>query len=136
MSPDHISPVTSPDSSKTVSILTVTHIFYIVQRKAYRNLDLSVKYHLILCFSFQFPHDSDTSGGSFLADLMEEDEYECDDDDIYLTSPISQLPLHSTLSDSQFLENFQYSSQLYHEDKEVMPYSSNVANLHADLYIH
>lgn len=82
MSPDHISPVTSPDSSKT------------------------------------FPHDSDTSGGSFLADLMEEDEYECDDDDIYLTSPISQLPLHSTLSDSQFLENFQYSSQLYHEDKE------------------
>uniref|UniRef100_K1P8D7 Coiled-coil domain-containing protein 64-like protein n=1 Tax=Magallana gigas TaxID=29159 RepID=K1P8D7_MAGGI len=84
MSPDHISPVTSPDSSKT------------------------------------FLHDSDTSGGSFLADLMEEDEYECDDDDIYLTSPISQLPLHSTLSDSQFLENFQYSSQLYHEDKEVM----------------
>lgn len=55
---------------------------------------------------------------------MEEDEYECDDDDIYLTSPISQLPLHSTLSDSQFLENFQYSSQLYHEDKEVMSYGS------------
>lgn len=95
-----------------------------------------MKYHLILYFSLQFPHDSDTSGGSFLADLMEEDEYECDDDDIYLTSPISQLPLHSTLSDSQFLENFQYSSQLYHEDKEVMPYSSNVANLHADLYIY
>lgn len=94
-----------------------------------------MKYHLILYFSLQFPHDSDTSGGSFLADLMEEDEYECDDDDIYLTSPISQLPLHSTLSDSQFLENFQYSSQLYHEDKEVMSYSSNVANLHADLYI-
>ena len=51
-------------------------------------------------------------------DLMEEDEYECDDD-IYLTSPIAQLPLHSTLSDSQFLENYQYSSQHYHEDKEV-----------------
>ncbi|XP_078335899.1 BICD family-like cargo adapter 1 isoform X4 [Crassostrea virginica] len=81
MSPDHISPVTSPDSSKA------------------------------------FPVDSDTSGGSFLMDLMEEDEYECDDD-IYLTSPIAQLPLHSTLSDSQFLENYQYSSQHYHEDKE------------------
>ena len=69
-------------------------------------------------FFVQFPVDSDTSGGSFLMDLMEEDEYECDDD-IYLTSPIAQLPLHSTLSDSQFLENYQYSSQHYHEDKEV-----------------
>ncbi|XP_048767628.2 bicaudal D-related protein homolog isoform X3 [Ostrea edulis] len=81
MSPDHISPLTSPESSKT------------------------------------FPLDSDTSGGSFLADLMEEDEYECDDD-IYLTSPGTQLPLHTALSDSQFLENFQYSSQHYHDDEQ------------------
>ncbi|XP_061198242.1 bicaudal D-related protein homolog isoform X2 [Saccostrea echinata] len=81
LSPDHLSPVTSPESSKT------------------------------------FPVDSDTSGGSFLLDLMEEDEYECDDD-LYLTSPVSQLPLHSTLTDSQFLENFQYSSQHYQADKE------------------
>lgn len=84
----------------------------------------------------QFPHDSDTSGGSFLADLMEEDEYECDDDDIYLTSPISQLPLHSTLSDSQFLENFQYSSQLYHEDKEVMPYTALIGLIYMLIFIH
>ncbi|XP_062617267.1 bicaudal D-related protein homolog isoform X2 [Saccostrea cucullata] len=80
LSPDHLSPVTSPESSKT------------------------------------FPVDSDTSGGSFLLDLMEEDEYECDDDDLYLTSP--QLPLHSTHTDSQFLENFQYSSQHYQANKE------------------
>lgn len=72
----------------------------------------------------QFPLDSDTSGGSFLADLMEEDEYECDDD-IYLTSPGTQLPLHTALSDSQFLENFQYSSQHYHEDEQVILITKN-----------
>lgn len=108
----------------------ITYVLYSTIKGIQKLRLISEVPSIVLCFSLQFPHDSDGSGGSFLADLMEEDEYECDDDDIYLTSPISQLPLHSTLSDSQFLENFQYSSQLYHEDKEVIHFSPIVTNLY------
>ena len=82
---------------------------------------LQMSYCIVFYHLFQFSSDYPMS----LAEMMEEDDFECDDDDIGLSHDhrshdlLAEFREPEILTDSQFLSHFQDSSHDYCSDYEV-----------------